>query len=339
MFSLEFFERSKKNHNFWTEWCTNIESTENLREHILVSICSWRFRSSLVNRWFESVLSTIAALLVFLHFEGAWWHHAFHTNPVDHAGHWGPRLRTLHRDADSEDHWGRAAWFYKEALETQLKGQSHGEAMQNKTHCFIQIGCLENWKANHWEVMATLIHIILGTARCHGTLPSKHCLRPAVYAKCEHISLATRWKSSPRRDRSSPLMWFDPAYLMQFARIPRKKIQKIFVSFTQLLIMYSFTKKHLGWTQSPKPFACLYEVSSAMCSILLGSYAPVDTSDGSGTNLNNLQETLAETGNSDGQRKRNFPSHEVMTWGQILSKFVSWCYLSIDSIHEHQPEN
>ena len=32
------------------------------------------------------------------------------------------------------------------------------------------------------------------------------------------------------------------------------------------------------------------KVSSAMCSILLGSYAPVDTSDGSGTNLNQLQE-------------------------------------------------
>ena len=143
--------------------------------------------------------------------------------------------------------------------------------------------------------MDSFIHIILGTACCHGTLPSKHGLRPAIYAKCEHISLATRWKSIPRRDRSSSLMLFAPADLMQF------------------------TRKHFGWPQSSKKSGCLSEVSSAMCSILLGSYAPVDTSDGSGTNLNNLQETLAATRNLEGQRKSDFPSHEVMKWGEILS--------------------
>lgn len=95
--------------------------------------------------------------------------------------------------------------------------------------------------------------------------------------------------------RSSSLMLFAPADLMQF------------------------TRKHFGWPQSSKKSGCLSEVSSAMCSILLGSYAPVDTSDGSGTNLNNLQETLAATRNLEGQRKSDFPSHEVMKWGEILS--------------------
>lgn len=33
-----------------------------------------------------------------------------------------------------------------------------------------------------------------------------------------------------------------------------------------------------------------------MCSILLGAYAPVDTSDGSGTNLNQLQEQKTRSG-------------------------------------------
>lgn len=46
---------------------------------------------------------------------------------------------------------------------------------------------------------------------------------------------------------------------------------------------------------------CRLQVSSAMCSILLGAYAPVDTSDGSGTNLNRLQDAV-----STGRRKGHF---------------------------------
>ncbi|CAE6972283.1 XK2 [Symbiodinium sp. CCMP2592] len=76
-------------------------------------------------------------------------------------------------------------------------------------------------------------------------------------------------------------------------------------------------------------------VSSAMCSLFLGAYAPVDTSDGSGTNLNNLQElggltwydpalAAAAPGGAAGLRARLGPglceSHRAL--GSVAPYFV-----------------
>ena len=116
--------------------------------------------------------------------------------------------------------------FIKKHWRRSWRAKAMGKPCKTKHIVSYKLVVWKTGKQTIW-VMATLIHIILGTAPCHGTLPSKHCLRPAVYAKCEHISLATRWKSSPHRDRSSPFMWFDLADLMQFARITSKTLKQI----------------------------------------------------------------------------------------------------------------
>jgi len=95
--------------------------------------------------------------------------------------------------------------------------------------------------------------------------------------------------------RAESPIWADSSTGVQCARVESKVGRERLAKATGARAYERFTGMQIAKIieEEPAVYAkCehISLVSSAMCSILLGSYAPVDTSDGSGTNLNNLQD-------------------------------------------------
>eukprot|EP00434_Breviolum_minutum_P007854 symbB.v1.2.006929.t2/scaffold400.1/size211454/8 len=95
--------------------------------------------------------------------------------------------------------------------------------------------------------------------------------------------------------RAESPIWADSSTGVQCARVESKVGRERLAKATGARAYERFTGMQIAKIIEEEP--AIYAkcehislVSSAMCSILLGSYAPVDTSDGSGTNLNNLQD-------------------------------------------------
>ncbi|CAJ1355257.1 unnamed protein product [Effrenium voratum] len=95
--------------------------------------------------------------------------------------------------------------------------------------------------------------------------------------------------------RSESPIWADSSTGAQCARVEKALGRSRLAQATGSRAYERFTGMQIAkiLEEEPSVYAgCerISLVSSAMCSVLLGAYAPLDTSDGSGTNLNQLQE-------------------------------------------------